>query len=87
MTAEYDDPGWSSVTGNWFQRDLPYGIETLMENLFDPSHVPFAHHKIIVSGGRLAFAAIGIACSNITPVGSTVNLALTHRTNKRVKPA
>ncbi|BBN14704.1 hypothetical protein MPTK1_6g13750 [Marchantia polymorpha subsp. ruderalis] len=26
--------------------DLPYGYELLTENLLDPSHVPFAHHKI-----------------------------------------
>ncbi|KAG6541614.1 hypothetical protein Mapa_017007 [Marchantia paleacea] len=26
--------------------DVPYGYEFLTENLLDPSHVPFAHHKI-----------------------------------------
>ena len=27
-------------------RDLPYGWDTLVENLIDPSHVPFAHHGL-----------------------------------------
>lgn len=27
-----------------FTRDLPYGWSQLVENLIDPSHVPFAHH-------------------------------------------
>jgi len=27
-----------------YTRDLPYGWDTLMENIVDPAHVPFAHH-------------------------------------------
>lgn len=29
-----------------FQRDLPYGIEILGENLLDLSHLPYAHHSV-----------------------------------------
>ncbi|KAL7529937.1 hypothetical protein ACHAWF_003165 [Thalassiosira exigua] len=29
-----------------FQRDLPYGMEILGENLLDLSHLPFAHHSV-----------------------------------------
>ena len=29
-----------------YTRDLPYGWDTLVENLIDPSHIPFAHHGI-----------------------------------------
>lgn len=29
-----------------FMRDLPYGWDTLLENLADPAHVPFAHHGL-----------------------------------------
>jgi len=29
-----------------FTRDLPYGWDTLLENIVDPSHVPFAHHGL-----------------------------------------
>jgi hypothetical protein len=29
-----------------FQRDLPYDYQTLLENVADPSHVPFSHHKV-----------------------------------------
>ncbi|KAL3155540.1 hypothetical protein ABBQ38_011092 [Trebouxia sp. C0009 RCD-2024] len=31
----------------WYMRELPYGFETLLENLVDPSHVPFTHSGII----------------------------------------
>lgn len=29
-----------------YTRDLPYGYDTLLENLIDPAHVPFAHHGL-----------------------------------------
>ncbi|KAL1530245.1 hypothetical protein AB1Y20_001160 [Prymnesium parvum] len=34
-------PGASTYT-----RDLPYGWDTLLENIVDPSHIPFAHHGL-----------------------------------------
>ena len=30
-----------------YMRELPYGFETLLENLVDPSHVPFTHSGVI----------------------------------------
>lgn len=30
----------------WFMRDLPYGHTILLENLLDPSHLPFSHHGL-----------------------------------------
>jgi phenylpropionate dioxygenase-like ring-hydroxylating dioxygenase large terminal subunit len=29
-----------------YMRDLPYDYYTLLENFFDPAHIPFAHHKL-----------------------------------------
>ena len=29
-----------------YTRDLPYGWDTLLENIADPSHIPFAHHGL-----------------------------------------
>jgi pheophorbide a oxygenase len=29
-----------------YTRDLPYGWDSLVENLLDPAHVPFAHHGL-----------------------------------------
>mgnify|MGYP001253047668 CR=1 FL=1 len=29
-----------------FMRDLPYSKYFLLENFFDPAHIPFAHHKL-----------------------------------------
>lgn len=31
----------------WFHRDLPVSYDTLVENLVDPTHIPFAHHGVI----------------------------------------
>ncbi|CAI5495240.1 unnamed protein product [Closterium sp. Naga37s-1] len=39
---EFDDPSFRYDTG---MADLEYCYEMLMENLLDPAHVPFAHHK------------------------------------------
>jgi hypothetical protein len=43
LPKEFDDPAYSTVT---IQRDLFYGYDTLMENVSDPSHIEFAHHKV-----------------------------------------
>ncbi|KAI0504846.1 hypothetical protein KFK09_015810 [Dendrobium nobile] len=37
----------SSYTCTMAMRDMPYGYEVLIENLMDPAHVPYAHHKIM----------------------------------------
>ena len=29
-----------------FMRELPYSLYILLENFFDPAHIPFAHHKL-----------------------------------------
>jgi phenylpropionate dioxygenase-like ring-hydroxylating dioxygenase large terminal subunit len=36
----------TNVNPSTYTRDLPYGWDTLVENLIDPSHVPFAHHGL-----------------------------------------
>lgn len=28
-------------------REMPYGHDILLENVLDPSHVPFSHHGVI----------------------------------------
>lgn len=47
--AVVDDLDTGEFGGNWYARDLPYGFDTLIENLVDPAHVPFAHHGVIGS--------------------------------------
>lgn len=32
-----------------FMKELPYPFDYMLENVLDPSHVPFAHHGIFVS--------------------------------------
>ncbi|BAZ39792.1 hypothetical protein NIES4101_57480 [Calothrix sp. NIES-4101] len=46
-------------------RDLEYDWQTLVENVADPSHVPFAHHG--VQGNREKAAPIPIQISQSTP--------------------
>ncbi|XP_073112272.1 pheophorbide a oxygenase, chloroplastic [Elaeis guineensis] len=43
LPEDFNDPSFSTVT---IQRDLFYGYDTLMENVSDPSHIDFAHHKV-----------------------------------------
>jgi len=44
LVPEIDDPEFVTVYGT---RDLPYGYDVLVENLFDPAHVPYAHKGIM----------------------------------------
>ncbi|KAE8673634.1 Protochlorophyllide-dependent translocon component 52 [Hibiscus syriacus] len=39
-----DDPSYTKLMGN---RDIPYGYDVLVENLMDPSHVPYAHYGLM----------------------------------------
>ncbi|KAA8544142.1 hypothetical protein F0562_022222 [Nyssa sinensis] len=43
LPDDFDKPEFSTVT---IQRDLFYSYDTLMENVSDPSHIDFAHHKV-----------------------------------------
>ncbi|XP_068646004.1 pheophorbide a oxygenase, chloroplastic isoform X2 [Aristolochia californica] len=43
LPSDFEDPEFATVT---IQRDLFYGYDTLMENVSDPSHIEFAHHKV-----------------------------------------
>ncbi|XP_077246419.1 pheophorbide a oxygenase family protein with Rieske 2Fe-2S domain-containing protein [Tasmannia lanceolata] len=43
LPSDFYSPEFSTVT---IQRDLFYGYDTLMENVSDPSHIDFAHHKV-----------------------------------------
>ncbi|KAF4357537.1 hypothetical protein G4B88_026916 [Cannabis sativa] len=43
---ELNDPSYISSMGN---RDFPFGYEILLENLMDPSHVPYAHYGILAT--------------------------------------
>ncbi|KAK8934534.1 hypothetical protein KSP39_PZI015031 [Platanthera zijinensis] len=43
LPDDFQNPDFSTVT---IQRDLFYAYDTLMENVSDPSHIEFAHHKV-----------------------------------------
>ncbi|KAG9442105.1 hypothetical protein H6P81_017959 [Aristolochia fimbriata] len=44
LPSDFEDPESTTVT---IQRDLFYRYDTLMENVSDPSHIEFAHHKLL----------------------------------------
>lgn len=48
---------------HWFVRDVPYGFESLAENIMDPSHVQFSHHKVIGHRGAVSF--LGQSCRQV----------------------
>jgi pheophorbide a oxygenase len=43
LPPAFEDPAFATVG---IQRDLPYAYDTLTENVADPSHINFAHHKV-----------------------------------------
>ncbi|XVF46784.1 hypothetical protein PTKIN_Ptkin03bG0056200 [Pterospermum kingtungense] len=43
LPDDFEKPEFATVS---IQRDLFYGYDTLMENVSDPSHIDFAHHKV-----------------------------------------
>ncbi|KAK4286403.1 hypothetical protein QN277_002963 [Acacia crassicarpa] len=43
LPDDFGKPEFATVN---IQRDLFYGYDTLMENVSDPSHIDFAHHKV-----------------------------------------
>ena len=48
---ELDDDDKIDAT-NFYCRDLPYDVSILIENLCDPSHIPFAHHSMMAGADR-----------------------------------
>jgi len=40
------EPAFGEGRTVWFARDVPLRYDTLLENVLDPSHVPFAHHGL-----------------------------------------
>ena len=51
LIPELDDADKIDAT-DFFFRDMPYGWDILVENLCDPSHIPFAHHEMMRGADR-----------------------------------
>ena len=47
-------------------RDLPYDVDILLENLFDPAHIPFAHHKLQSTRELASPVNVNVTTSNST---------------------
>jgi len=58
MEATLNEPG---VLYTDYSRDLPMDATVLLENVLDPSHLPFTHHKTISSRDKASSVPITIA--------------------------
>jgi len=47
-----------------FFRDLPYDFSTLLENVADPSHVPFSHHNVQGNRNKVKYGMYDMAFEN-----------------------
>jgi len=56
------------IAQNDYSRDLPMDAMTLLENVLDPSHLPFTHHNTISS--RMAARALILTPCDLYDVGS-----------------
>ncbi|KAF8055112.1 PTC52 [Scenedesmus sp. PABB004] len=70
LCEQWGAPGWTLLGGEWFARDLEYGVDTAFENLFDPSHIPYAHHGIMGDATRDKAQPLAIdTLADVTPRG------------------
>ncbi|GAX79139.1 hypothetical protein CEUSTIGMA_g6579.t1 [Chlamydomonas eustigma] len=44
VVQRWNDP--TKTKPSWYRRELSYSFDVLIENLADPSHLPFSHHKL-----------------------------------------
>ncbi|MGL5793903.1 MAG: Rieske 2Fe-2S domain-containing protein [Waterburya sp.] len=70
---------WSS-----YMRDLEYDWQTLVENVADPSHVPFSHHGI--QGNRESATPVPINIERSTPDLITAYVLRNFKTTMLFKP-
>lgn len=52
----------------FYMRDLPYSADMLLENFFDPAHIPFAHHSLQGTRDDAVPIEIKILANNFTHV-------------------
>ena len=56
-----DEPGPAAAeSGAPYVRDFPYGFDTLLENLSDPSHVCWSHHGVVGNRNKVARTAVRV---------------------------
>ncbi|WIA09707.1 hypothetical protein OEZ85_009091 [Tetradesmus obliquus] len=46
LIAELDQPDEWEPRTDWFMREMPISMETVVENVADPCHANFTHHKV-----------------------------------------
>lgn len=52
----------------YYMRDLPYSADMLLENFFDPAHIPFAHHSLQGTRDDAVPIEIKVLANNFTHV-------------------
>lgn len=68
LIPELDDPSFLDAT-DFYVRDLPYSWDKLVENLVDPSHLPYAHHTLIKGADRDLALELDLAVVSSSPLG------------------
>jgi phenylpropionate dioxygenase-like ring-hydroxylating dioxygenase large terminal subunit len=68
LIPELDDPSFVDAT-DFYVRDLPYSWDKLVENLADPSHLPYAHHTMIKGADRVAALDLDLKITTSSPAG------------------
>ena len=52
----------------YYMRDLPYSADLLIENFFDPAHIPFAHHSLQGTRKDAMPIEIKVSANNFTHI-------------------
>ena len=60
---------------HWLARDLPFPYEHLVENVTDPAHLPFSHHKTFGGQTREVAGAMPMRPLRIEPAPKGVHAA------------
>ncbi|KAI5666434.1 hypothetical protein M9H77_16287 [Catharanthus roseus] len=58
LPDDFDKPEFATVTIQW---GLFYGNDTLLENVSDPSHIDFTHHKVVANDDNPKISAKFVA--------------------------
>ncbi len=66
---------WGTIMTGCVAGRRPYGWDTLVENLTDPSHLPFSHHTVL--GNRCAVALITLLALEVPALFSQQQAVMT----------
>lgn len=69
----------------WFVRDMPFGQDILLENVLDPSHVPFSHHGVIGNRNKVLPSTMHLLEPEESNTGFTLGVAVNKNGTNRAQ--